>query len=191
MPTCAENAAKVEELLHKGCCWLSDEKRNGINVNIKQTACELGVPYTTLHACFLNVHKSHHKGHTHQQFLTPSWQNVLIQWIKHLGSTGHPICKWTIKQCAQVLHPAHKMPCWNWVYLFLQCHPDLVLSSPCSLDPKWAKVFNCPVVNHYFDNLIALVQVLGIWLKISITWMRKDVRGVAGKGYMLVLWQLA
>jgi hypothetical protein len=162
MPTHTENAAKVEELLHKGCCWLAHEKQNGIKINIKQTAVELGVPYTTLRACFLNIHKSRREGHMHQQFLMPSQEDVLIQWIKHLGSTGRPICKQTIKQRAQILHPAQKRPSRNWVYLFLQRHPDIVLSSPCGLDPKRAKAFNHPVVNHYFDELIALVEALGI-----------------------------
>jgi len=162
MPTRAENAACIEELLKKGCRQLAREKQNGIKTNIKQTASKLGVPYTTLRARFLNIHKTRHEGHTDQQYLTPSQENVLVHWIMHLGATGRPVCKRDIKQRAQHISSAHKPPSRNWIYLFLRRHPDIVLSAPCGLDPKRAKAFNRPVVNHYFDELVALVESLGI-----------------------------
>src|SRR5271168_4140585 len=57
--------------------------------------------YTTLCTRFLNVHKSRREAHTAQQFLSPTLENVLVKWIKHLGATGRPLSKHTIKVRAQ------------------------------------------------------------------------------------------
>ena len=46
--------------------------------------------------------------------------------------------------------------------MFLKHHPDIVLSSASGFDPKHAKAFNRPVVNHYFDQLTSLVKTLDI-----------------------------
>ncbi|KAF8222602.1 hypothetical protein L208DRAFT_1413145 [Tricholoma matsutake] len=48
---------ETEELLKEGCRRIIREKRNGIKINVKQTACDLNIPYSTLRACFLNIHK--------------------------------------------------------------------------------------------------------------------------------------
>ena len=39
---------ETEELLQEGCRRLIREKSNGIKINVKQTASDLKVPYTTL-----------------------------------------------------------------------------------------------------------------------------------------------
>jgi hypothetical protein len=161
----ARNAAKVEGLLKEGCRLLAAEKQKGGKVNIKKTATLLGVPYSTLHARFCNIHKSRREAHTEQQYLSPSLERVLVQWIIHLGSTGRPLCKRTIRTRAQHLHPDNKKPSRNWIYLFLRRHPDITLSTPCGLDPKRAKAFNRPVVNRYFDELTRLAESLGIPLE--------------------------
>jgi hypothetical protein len=92
-----QHAAKAEELLKEGCRQLTLEKQNGGKVNIKKMAAHLKVPYTTLRARFLNVHKPHHKAHAVQQFLSPTLEQLLIKWIVHLGSTGRALCKRTIR----------------------------------------------------------------------------------------------
>jgi hypothetical protein len=157
-----QHAGETEELLKEGCRQLTLEKQNGGKINIKKMATHLDVPYTTLHARFLNVHKSRNEAHTTQQFLSPTLEQLLIKWIIHLGSTGRPLCKRTIRVRAQHLHPENKKPCRNWIYLFLKRHPEIVLSTPCGLDPKRAKAFNRPVVNRYFDELASLTESLGI-----------------------------
>src|SRR6266852_4228567 len=157
-----QHAAKTEELLKEGCRQLTLKKPNGSKVNIKGIAALLKVAYTTLRSRFLNIHKPCHEAHTAQQFLSPTLEQLLVKWIIHLGSTGHPLCKWTIKAQAQHLHPENKKPSRNWIYLFLKRHPNIVLSTPCGLDPKRAKAFNCPVINRYFDELTSLIESMGI-----------------------------
>ena len=146
-----------EELLKEGCRCLICEKSNGIKINVKQTAFNLGVPlaYTTLRSRFLNIHKPAKEAHTSQE-------RLLVKWIEHLGITGCPLCKWTIRIRAQHLHPENQRPSKNWIYAFLKQHPDIVLSLASGLDPKCAKVFNLPVVNQYFDELKGLVESHGI-----------------------------
>jgi hypothetical protein len=51
------------------------------------------------------------------------------------------------------------------IFILTTKNPDIVLSSPCGLDPKRAKAFNRPVVNCYFDKLTSLVESLGIPIK--------------------------
>jgi hypothetical protein len=151
----------TEDLLKEGCRQLLLQQKDG-KINIKKTAHLLGVPYSTLHARFHNIHKSRQEAHTEQQFLSPGQENVLVKWIIHLGSTGRPLCKRTIKTRAQCLHTDNKKPSRNWVYLFFRRHPDIILSTPCGLDPKHAKAFNRLVVNRYFDELTNLTESLGI-----------------------------
>lgn len=157
-----QHAAKTEELLKEGCRQLTLKKQNGSKVNIKGMAAHLKVAYTTLRSRFLNIHKPCHEAHTAQQFLSPTLEQLLVKWIIHLGSTGRPLCKRTIKARAQHLHPENKKPSRNWIYLFLKRHPNIVLSTPCGLDPKRAKAFNCPVINRYFDELTSLIESMGI-----------------------------
>ena len=94
MPECTH--VDTEELLKEGCCCLIREKCNGIKINVKQTALDLNVPYTTLWSRFLNVHKPAWEAHASQQFLFPSQERLLGKWVEHLGSTGRPLYKWTI-----------------------------------------------------------------------------------------------
>jgi hypothetical protein len=153
-----------EELLKEGCRRLTLERQTSGNgkPNIKKMAQDLKVPYTTLRARFLNVHKPRHEAHTGQQFLSPAQEQVLVKWIIHLGSTGRPLCKRTIKARAQHLHPECKKPSCNWIYLFLNRHPEIVLATASGLDPKRAKAFNRPVVNRYFDELASLIESYNI-----------------------------
>lgn len=149
---------ETEELLKEGCSRLIRKKCNGIKINIKQTASDLNVPYTTLRSRFLNIHKPAQEAHASQQFLSPSQERLLGKWVEHLGATGHPLCKRTIQVRAQHLHLVNKRSGKNWIYAFLKRHPSIVLSSASGLDPKRTKAFNRPVVNRYFDELNELVE---------------------------------
>jgi hypothetical protein len=175
------NAGQTEELVKEGCRLLTLEKRNGGKINIKNTAALLGIPYSTLYARFRNIHKSHDEASTQKQFLSPSLEDVLIKWITHLGSTGRPLCKRTIRTRAQHLHPENKKPSRNWVYSFLQRHTDIVLSTASGLDPKRAKAFNRPVVNRYFDELTELAEALGIPIENIYNMDEKECQRGGGK----------
>jgi hypothetical protein len=145
---------RLVPLMGKSC----STKRNGLKINIKAKASDFKVPYTTLHGRFHNIHKPRVEAHVHQQFLSASLEKVLVLWIKHLGSTGFPLCKRAIKTRAQHLHPDNKKPSANWIYTFLKRHPDISLSSSSGLDPKRAKAFNKPVVNRFFDELSKIIE---------------------------------
>lgn len=65
---------ELEVLITEGCHYLSHAKLNGLNINITQTACDLGISehYSTLHNYFLNSHKTRQEAHIQQQFLSPA-----------------------------------------------------------------------------------------------------------------------
>ena len=109
-PPRSRNEAQQEAHLQAACHELAREKQNGLKINIKAKASEYKVPYTTLHGRFRNVHKPRVEAHANQQFLSASLEKVLVLWIKHLGSTGFPLCKRAIKIRAQQLHPDNKKP---------------------------------------------------------------------------------
>jgi hypothetical protein len=147
-----------EALITEGCSRLSSAKQNGLKVNIKETARDLGISYGTLRNRFLNLCKTREEAHTEQQFLSPPQENTLVRWLRYLGRSARPVSKQGIRTRAQTLHPENTMPSRNWVQLFLNRHPDITLSSATGLDPKRAKAFNEPVVNRFFDKLTKLVE---------------------------------
>jgi hypothetical protein len=120
-PRRSQNEAEQGARLQEAC--LAREKQNGLKINIKAKASvsEFKVPYT---GRFHKFHKPHVEAHAHQQFLSASLENVLVLWIKHLGSTGFPLCKRAIKTRAQQLHLDNKKPSANWIYTFLWCNRD-------------------------------------------------------------------
>jgi Tc5 transposase DNA-binding domain len=120
----SRNEAEKEARLQAACYELAREKQNGLKINIKAKASEFKVSYTTLHGRFRNFHKPRVEAHANQQFLSAAHERVLVLWIKHLGSTGFPLCKRAIKIRAQELHPDKKKPGANWIYAFLRRHPD-------------------------------------------------------------------
>ena len=63
---------ETEELLKESCHHLIHEKRNGMKINVKQTAFDLNIPYTTLWSRFLNIHKPAQEAYASQQFLSLS-----------------------------------------------------------------------------------------------------------------------
>ena len=69
----------VEGLLWEGCHQLSLKAQSGRKVNIKEMAAYLNIPYITLRAHFLNVHKPCSEAHTDQQFLSPTQEQLLIE----------------------------------------------------------------------------------------------------------------
>lgn len=103
-------------------------KKNGLKINIKQTAADLCIPYLTLCNWFLNLIKLRHEAHAEQQFHSEGNEQTLIQWLSYLGASLHPVSKEGIRAHAQSLHPENKKPSHTWVQLFLGCHPEILIS---------------------------------------------------------------
>ena len=173
--------AETEELLKEGCHCLLCEESNGIKINVKQTAFDLNIPYTTLWSRFLNIHKPTQEAHASQE-------RLLIKWIKHLGLTGCPLCKWTIRIGAQHLHPDNKHPSKNWVYSFIQilCYPWHL-----ALTQNVPRLLTVLLSTGTLMNLKSLLNHMVFPSRPYITWTRRDARGVverrlaAGNIYIL------
>jgi hypothetical protein len=85
--------------------------------------------------------------------------------LSNLGATGKPLCKKSIRACAQHLHPLGKKPSRNWIYKFLKQHPSITLATASGINPTHAKTFNEPVVGHFFDKLTKLIEDNNIPIK--------------------------
>jgi hypothetical protein len=125
--------------------------------SIRATAVAHGVPYFTLRRRIMGLALPKKEAHTNQQLLTKAEQATLIDWIKHLALTGHPLNKRTIRPKVQAILEAKghkkdaKHPSKTWIHQFIKRHtPDLKMSRGSGLDPKRAKAFNYTTVQGHF-----------------------------------------
>ena len=107
---------------------------------------------------FLGQTKPPCEAHVSQQSLSPATENVLVQWVKYLDATGHPVDKAAIVYHAGIIVGNGQTLSCHWISSFLECHPSICLGKPSGLDPKHVQAFNKPVVNDYFKKLSALVE---------------------------------
>lgn len=63
-----------------------------------------------------------------------------MDWIEHFDAAGNPVSKRTIKWKCYVL--CRRTPSKNWIYRFLEHHPNIKLGWPSGLDPKRDQCFN-------------------------------------------------
>ena len=89
-------------------------------------------------------HQNPRKAHESQQLLSPTQENILIDWIILLVETGHCISKRTLQKKAKLV--CGQKPSKTWAQVFLSRHPKIILGKPSSLDPKCMQAFNKPTV---------------------------------------------
>jgi hypothetical protein len=125
--------------------------------SIRATAIAHGVPYFTLRRRILGLTLPKKEAHVNQQLLTKAEQATLIDWIKYLALTGHPLNKRTIRPKVQAILEAKghktdlKHPSKTWIRYFMKRHtPELKMGRGCGLDPKRAKAFNYSTVQGHF-----------------------------------------
>jgi hypothetical protein len=148
----------VRSLLEEGCQILAGQEKPNIAQVAKQLSEKAGilVPYHTLRSRFQGRHHPYRDAHTSQQLLTPAQEEVLVEWITFLGSTGHPLSKCGIRHKACALCGVKPSP--SWIYSFLDRHLEVKLSKPSGLDPKCAQAFNRTVVADFFTLLKGLID---------------------------------
>src|SRR5258706_8521757 len=111
--------AKLEGILQEGCNILAGQEKPNITAVTKQLSAAHGlhIPYDTLRRRFLKLCQSRRHAHGKQQLMSPAQETVLVDWIKHLSSLGHPISKRTIRKKACDLCGCK--PSKNWIPRFL------------------------------------------------------------------------
>jgi hypothetical protein len=82
------------------------------NTHISAVARDLKVPYDTLCCHFLGLHKHPREAHGEQQFLSPTQEQVLMDWIKHISMTGQPLSKRTIQKKAEAIGGRKPSKAW-------------------------------------------------------------------------------
>jgi hypothetical protein len=110
------NSARIEAAIRAACKELNAKlKANpGCKPNVAAAARRHSVNYTTLRNRFQGHTKPRMEAHGCQQHISPEQETVLVAWLEHLGTTGHPVCKCTIKRRVEFL--CGKKPGQNWVY---------------------------------------------------------------------------
>lgn len=125
-----------------------DAKTSGI----RAAARKRGLPHTTLLGRVKGTHLPRDMAHTHRQILSPEKEAALVSWCLHCSSIGFPLSQTLVWLKAGKLAgvPA---PGTTWYRAFMRRHPNLRAARPRALDPKRARAFNQPTVEHFFDKL--------------------------------------
>lgn len=130
--------------------------RNGTHKNVLQAAQAVGVPHVTLRRRYLGQTKPRSFAHAQDRLLSQGQEDVLCDWVKYLGATGHGVSKRTIIPKVQKM--CGRRPSKSWIRCFLLRRTDIVLKRPTGLDPKRAQAFNLATVDHHFELLRAFLQ---------------------------------
>jgi hypothetical protein len=136
---------------------------DGTFKKISDAAKHFNVPYATLRRRHLHLTAPHSEAHASQQLLTKAEEETVCKWVRYMGMTGHPISKESLRakvadissiiQEKRAKTGERHLPAKNWIYGFLERHPELDLKRPTGLDPKHAQNFNPTVVKRHFQLL--------------------------------------
>jgi hypothetical protein len=107
----------------------AQDLKDGIYKKMTDAAKAYSVPYHTMRRQFLGKAAPKKEAHKKQLLLSPSQEETLVEWIKYLGGTGHPVNRRTLCPMVQsMLPPAHKQPISkSWIRRFIAHHGDLKL----------------------------------------------------------------
>ena len=97
--------AEAETGIQAACRELNDKLKTNPKTkpNISVAAHCHSINYTTLRNRFQGHTQRQNEAYACQQCISPEQENIIVSWLEHLGSTGHPICKCTIKHHIEVL----------------------------------------------------------------------------------------
>lgn len=153
----ASLSAACEKVYEEGCALLREQEKPSYTVvfnQLREKYPHLPLTYQTFRNRAQGKHQPLRKAHAEQQLLSPTQEEVLVDWLVYLSETGHPISKRGIRKKTEVF--AGRKPNRNWVYRFMERNPSIKLGKPSGLDPKRAQAFNRPVVGRHFDLLEAV-----------------------------------
>ena len=152
--------------------------------SIRATANAHDVPYFTLRRRILGLALPKKEAHINQQLLNKAEQATLIDWIKYLALTGHPLNKRTIRPKVQAILEAKgrkvdsKHPLKTWIHDFIKRHtPELKMGRGSGLDPKHAKAFNFVTVQGHFKLFKETIE------KNNILW--RNIHNMDEKGIQM------
>jgi hypothetical protein len=127
--------------------------------SIRKAAIAHDVQYFTLRRRVQGLTMHCKEAHSQQRLLTEAEEGTLVDWIRYLALTGHPLNKRTIRPKVQAILSAkgiknvdEKHPSKSWIQKFMKRHAsDLKASRGCGLDPKRAQAFNYTTVHAHFE----------------------------------------
>jgi hypothetical protein len=126
-----------------------DDIRGGTSV--RKAALRWKIPIQTLHDRNSGKTKPYQHAHSLQQRLSPEGEAVLVSWVQLWANTARPVSISQIQRIARDL--AGGKIGKNWVYRFLERHPELKLGKPLGLELNRAQAFNETVIRIYYEEL--------------------------------------
>ena len=144
------------------------EALQALNSQTFKTLSEAARHFKVLHFTLHCQHKKHNglllESQEENHLLTTAQEQTLVEWIKHMAVIGEPFSKQAIRgkvvDLSEILQEKTKstgevhVPSKNWIYAFLDHHPNLSLKWPTGLDSVHACNFNPNVVGRHFQTLV-------------------------------------
>ena len=145
---------KDEEKLAKAKLAYESQEYPSINATAKAYNVSISTLCYRIHELALPKKEAH----INQQLLNKAKQETLVDWIKYMALTGHPLNKRTIHPKILAILKAksqrnvdEKYPSKSWIWRFMKRHmPHLKMSWGSGLNPKCAKAFNYSMVQAHF-----------------------------------------
>jgi hypothetical protein len=124
-------------------------------LSTRQAANIYHIPRSTLGDHIKGIH-TRAEAHVGQQHLSPTEEEVLVDWAKVLGHWGVPLTYSTLSQYASEI--SGKSIGKSWPQQFLSRHPDLKIKATTGLEKCRAKALNKMAVDGFFHILEQVTQ---------------------------------
>ncbi|KIK75418.1 hypothetical protein PAXRUDRAFT_835684 [Paxillus rubicundulus Ve08.2h10] len=122
---------------------------NGLYKTLAAAARDQNVSCQTLSDRHQGTHQSRAEAQAKMQILTPTQEEVLVDWCKMASSSATPLHP--SRLCAHVKALTGRLPSRNWHHYFLCHHNSLFITRPHGLDPKCAQNFNRETISEFFE----------------------------------------
>lgn len=138
--------------------------RNGTYKNVLEAAQALGVSQVTLRRRYLGKSQPRSTAHAQERLLSQGQEDVLCDWVKYLGATGHGVSKRTI--ISKVQKMCGRRPSKLWIHRFLARRTDIVLGRPTGPDPKQCLTTCYPIASggSMCENVDPLEPPVSSWV---------------------------
>lgn len=183
----AKDTAEKEAQLQSALKAVIDSGLNGKGwpkLSLRAAAKQYNVSYSTLTARW-NGRKTCTESHAEQQKLTPPQEKVLTDWIKVLGKRGIPLSLEAVAERAS--HIVGEEVSVNWAQGFRTRHPDLKAKWTTSLESCRTECLNHPMMNHYYDELEAIMKEFDIPRENVYNMDEKGIQMGIGKHTMVLV----
>jgi len=182
LPTSDISALSKEERIQLAIAAVRDSglKADGVTtlLSLREAARIYDVPRGTLTDRYNGV-RTRAEAHEHEQLLSDSQEEVLVDWIKVMARRGIPMTASMVRDhVADIIGgPVGE----SWVDRFKKRHPDLKVKWTTSLEKCRAECLNPTLVNEFYDLLDDIIHEYGIEVENIYNMDEKGIQLGVGK----------